>query len=373
MKPAASVFLLIEDIYKAVGDGSRWTAVLRSFQQVLGSSACAIGRFDFERRVGSLEWVVGIDPQRQAAYGHRLAASNPWLAREECFRCEGAIWSGRELAEHRLVVSGEFYQDWLKPQDLFHASFAVLRWSGSETVYLMALRSPAAGPFERRDLEACSVYLPHLRQAVALAERLGSLSPAAQRPLDQLVGQAPGPLMVLDSEERPIAASRDAEALFGGGKPFRKGRYGLHLAHDRDREAFDEQMNTAIEVAQGASLSLGGSIALRSGRGTVLNASVVPLPAGALPGQDRPAVAVLADPRLPDEESLREVYGLTAAEARLALRIVRGQSIQEAADRLKIAVTTARTHLQRVYGKTRTRRQSELVALLLGAGEPSAD
>jgi DNA-binding CsgD family transcriptional regulator len=73
------------------------------------------------------------------------------------------------------------------------------------------------------------------------------------------------------------------------------------------------------------------------------------------PGRD---VAVRSD-------HLRDEFGLTRAEAALALEILAGQGLQVAAGRLQITLTTARTHLAHIFEKTGTRRQAEVVRLIL--------
>lgn len=72
--------------------------------------------------------------------------------------------------------------------------------------------------------------------------------------------------------------------------------------------------------------------------------------------------------------ALHSLYGLTRAEAAVALAVARGQGLQAVADELGIALATAKTHLQQVFGKTGTRRQAELVRflLLVGAGVDAA-
>ncbi|RUY60441.1 helix-turn-helix transcriptional regulator, partial [Mesorhizobium sp. M7A.F.Ca.CA.001.09.2.1] len=60
----------------------------------------------------------------------------------------------------------------------------------------------------------------------------------------------------------------------------------------------------------------------------------------------------------------RELFDLTPAEARLATALASGRSLKEAADTSNITVKTGRTYLERIFSKTRTRQQSELVALL---------
>ena len=62
---------------------------------------------------------------------------------------------------------------------------------------------------------------------------------------------------------------------------------------------------------------------------------------------------------------LSELFGLSAAEGRFAERLMLGESPEEAAAALNIKVSTARWHLASLYRKTGTRRQAQLVRLLM--------
>jgi DNA-binding CsgD family transcriptional regulator len=62
---------------------------------------------------------------------------------------------------------------------------------------------------------------------------------------------------------------------------------------------------------------------------------------------------------------LRELYTLTAVEARLATRLSQGQSVEEAAAEMGVTVNTARAYLKRIYSKIGVRRQSDLIRRLL--------
>jgi DNA-binding CsgD family transcriptional regulator len=66
-----------------------------------------------------------------------------------------------------------------------------------------------------------------------------------------------------------------------------------------------------------------------------------------------------------DERALSALYGLTKGEAVLAARLAQGKSIEEAAAELFISAHTARTHLKRIFMKTDTHRQTELVVRML--------
>jgi DNA-binding CsgD family transcriptional regulator len=69
---------------------------------------------------------------------------------------------------------------------------------------------------------------------------------------------------------------------------------------------------------------------------------------------------------LPDE-ILVKLYGLTRAEARLVTLLAQDLSLEDAAAALGVARTTAKTHLQRVFEKTGTNRQPQVVRLALSA------
>jgi DNA-binding CsgD family transcriptional regulator len=62
---------------------------------------------------------------------------------------------------------------------------------------------------------------------------------------------------------------------------------------------------------------------------------------------------------------LHVTYGCTPREAALAHTLAQGRTLAEAAGALGISVHTARTHLKRVFRKTGTRRQAELLRLVL--------
>ncbi len=62
---------------------------------------------------------------------------------------------------------------------------------------------------------------------------------------------------------------------------------------------------------------------------------------------------------------LRDLYGLTAAQAAVAERLATGATLEAVAEALDISLHTARSHLRQVFAKTGTARQSQLVSMLL--------
>jgi len=66
------------------------------------------------------------------------------------------------------------------------------------------------------------------------------------------------------------------------------------------------------------------------------------------------------------EELLQQTFGLTAAEARVAVQLAAGATLVEAAASSGVTHNTVRTQLRGVFDKTGARRQADLVRLLHG-------
>jgi DNA-binding CsgD family transcriptional regulator len=71
-------------------------------------------------------------------------------------------------------------------------------------------------------------------------------------------------------------------------------------------------------------------------------------------------------------ETIAATFKLTPAEMRVLMMIVQLGGLQEVAPVLGISATTAKTHLQRIFAKTDTGRQADLVKLVAGYMSPLA-
>ena len=69
----------------------------------------------------------------------------------------------------------------------------------------------------------------------------------------------------------------------------------------------------------------------------------------------------------PTALSLQGLFGLTAAEAAVAVALAQGRAAEDLAGRLGVSLNTVRTHIKNVLAKTGTSRQAQLVALILGS------
>lgn len=80
------------------------------------------------------------------------------------------------------------------------------------------------------------------------------------------------------------------------------------------------------------------------------------------------AFVFIVDPALRPElpvDRIARFYGLTSAEAQLAVALATGQTLSEYTETAALSMNTGRWTLKQVFAKTDTRRQTEVVRLLL--------
>ena len=161
-------------------------------------------------------------------------------------------------------------------------------------------------------------------------------------------------------EPRAIALSGGALAGLSGG-----GRLVARRADLRPR------LDAALSAATTDEPRVPGALALPPGDGGSPPEMVTVIPFGSGPH----ALVVLGGAGAWDEgrsEPALRALGLTAAERRLVGHLCRGRPLEEAAGEAEVTISTARTYLKRIFAKTGTHRQSELVALLAALSPPVA-
>jgi DNA-binding CsgD family transcriptional regulator len=178
--------------------------------------------------------------------------------------------------------------------------------------------------------------------------------------------------MLVASEGYPQLANRAALAILGKKDGLSLSRTGLVADRASDTHLLRKLLEQAITAPELGEPS-GSPITLpRQAAHCALIVRVVPGPRlQCWPGAEgRVALMTLYDQDLGievDENVLCKLYGLTRGEAGLAAHLLKGKSIDDAAAQLFISPHTARTHLKRIFMKTDTHRQTELVVRMFSA------
>jgi PAS domain-containing protein len=216
---------------------------------------------------------------------------------------------------------------------------------------------------EDRALLEC--LAPHIRESLRLHERVTSVRADARALVTAFDHLALG-VVLMDASGRVSFANRSAEEILGV----------TEGAGDPERRAAERTRALAQLLVDRRSVRRGSLVLRHPVDGRPLQVFVTPFdwPGSYGEAGARYATAVFIGDakRLSGDpfDVLRELYLLTPGEARLALLLTTGRSVEESAHELGIALSTARGVLKAVFAKTDTRRQSDLVRLLLtGPGE----
>jgi DNA-binding CsgD family transcriptional regulator len=233
-------------------------------------------------------------------------------------------------------------------------------------------RTRKAGRYEPRDLERFKLLQRHLAQALTLGFRLGSLA-TFQQCTTELLDRHPAALLLLGEHGRIVYANERATALHRE----RDGvalSAGVLLANKQDNERLRALVAAAISDV--ARPDAGGAMRAHRPSGKRPYTILVSPLSRRYPALSalRPAVCVMildadAQPVLSIGQ-LQSVLGLTVAEAHLAARLVTGEDLRSAARALGITYGTARTRLATIFHKTDTKRQAELMKVLLSTLSP---
>jgi len=133
----------------------------------------------------------------------------------------------------------------------------------------------------------------------------------------------------------------------------------------------------ALATDSGRSSATRGSVLLPRADGFPLIAYVMTIAAPERDGGQIPRVMiVLVDTekrREPTESILRDAFGLTPAEVRVAIAFAGGRDFQKIADEHGINIGTVRKYFKAVLAKTNTTRQAELALLLAHLAQRPGD
>jgi DNA-binding CsgD family transcriptional regulator len=169
------------------------------------------------------------------------------------------------------------------------------------------------------------------------------------------------------ADGRVIGANEIAEEIFSV-------RDGLEVSHDGILRATQEGERPLQELVQqvGNRTRDGGTVsevlALQRKRKRPLTLLIRASHTMVASEAERNVLIMVMDPALPVkaiESELRQLYGFSAMEARLAMLLIQGHELEECCHELAIRRSTGCTHLKRLFKKTRVHRQTELVTLLL--------
>lgn len=360
---------LLDGIYDAAVDGSRWPIVLGQLAAHFGGGSAHLSFENIESTRGKMI-SFGADPAVTAQYGEYYVTRNVLWHAFLRRRLSGVMCDRQVIPKEELRKS-EFYNDFLAPQDCDDLLIAPVTREEDSGSTVTLWRSRRHEGWTGRDIARFRGLAPHLARAVRIGDHFAANDAINTFSADALYRLGRG-LFIVTCSAMVLFANGIAESLLGE-------RGGLKLRQQRlsaEQPAQSEALHRLISAA--AEDKHGGSMIITRSEAAPLLLMVIPVhgekwnAVGGRPG----AMVVTKDlnPAAPRPlDAFRRHYGLTPAETRTASELLIGDGIAGVASRLQISEATARTHCIRIFQKTGVRRQAELVRLILEWSDAAPD
>lgn len=363
---------LADAVYRAALEPAAWHDVIELIRGRFPSTVQAFYLLHLEPRHIQPICVAGLDTRWLKSFDALyFAPDNPWMRVSRFLHRPGVVRTTERLEsflkDPGVLDRSTYYNEWMRPQGFKHNMGNTLLSEHGVVANITLFRSPDMPKFDADEVRAFELLSKHMTRSLQMSVRLqqpehGSASTAA---LDAV----PHAVALLDGRRHVLYANAAMEAVL-------RRRQGLAV-RDGMLRALDPHADSAL----GARLA----DALAADRGATQGVAPLTMPCT---GQDhllvralpvtgassrllplRATVLLLATPGLanaaPSHLELRQVYGCTDAEARLAQRLAEGRALREAARSLGITYGTARVYLKIVFQKIGVHTQAQLVAKLL--------
>ena len=377
MLDRVALHTLVRLVYESAVDPRRWPIFLSKWARTVQAHAAALVVHDLNSHAGVILAGHGLDASWKRRYEEYYAGLNMWTDRAGRLWRPGKVGGGDQLIGDADLVKTEFYADFLRPQEQFHAIGGMIGSQGSATSFVSAFRTQRNSSFGEVECALTRQLMPHLDMALRLQHRIAGLETRLDQASDAL-NQASHGIIVANSAGMVLFMNRQAEAILGrnsaaDGAHASRGlsleRDGLHARLPRETARLRNLILRTGETIAGNGTYPGGAMSIsRPGAAGPLKVLVAPLASSGRPGRCPAVVLFVSAPDLagcPSAALLEQLLDLTPAEARLASALIEGKTVHEFAEEAGVSLNTARTHLKSVFLKTGVSRQPELIRLAL--------
>jgi DNA-binding CsgD family transcriptional regulator len=370
MSSQERMLAVIEAFYDAALDETRWPSALQQLTDVGESQAASFWVLDGSQTPRLPTFIcLNVDPAAVKEYLDYAAPIDPTVQYLIAHPHQPIVHDGLVISESEK--DRHPYYDWHDRRiDTRFRMVGQAQLMPSVQAGVALHRARKTGRYETTEIETFAVLHRHLQRALTIGVRIGSLG-AKEEVSKEWLDRCGSAVLLLDHRRRIVFTNRAAQALDMSDDGIRFSVNGIALANKHDHGELQALIAQALSSKASRGPPSGGSMRARRPSGKrPFGIFVSPLsrefPALAL---FRPALCiVITDPEhrpLLPVSQLQAAFDLTEAEARLAGLLANGEELRRAAEQLKITYGTARTRLAQIFQKTDTRRQAELVRLLI--------
>lgn len=356
----------IDRLYDAVGHEHRLAAALGDFRPFFAAQGVTfLTLVDQQNPQSTHTASIGVSEQSMVEYHAHFHAYDEWVlaARRRSDFGLGAIYPGSKLVPRNELRQTYFWKHFLSRYGVTDSLSAIVDATavGEPTAFLTMHRHEGQPPFSSSQARLMAHLAPHLRQVLRLHRRLAPAL-ALGSTIGELVQRLELPVLFLAADGRVVDRNPAAERALTDEQGW------LQMNLDRLWSCVEGHWSPVQQVL--GELPRSGSIGLDLSTADQRCATLdLRLVHGAATDRaaDHEVLAVCTLNVGPRDrlQALRKLYGLTAAEARVALRIAEGHSLAAIAAESELAIATVRTQVAAVRQKLGVSRQAQIVARVL--------
>lgn len=371
MRESEVVSDLIGHVYDAALAPTQWPAVLGKVSGFIPGRFASLFAKDVSDRSGNVYYHDGTqDPRYQQLYFEKYVKLDPFN------NAHVFAEIGEPLSLVDWMSPTEFYEmrihkEWSKPQGIIDFICAVLDKSATGAALLGIFRHELDGMADDEARRRMRLIVPHVRRAVLIGKVIELKTAQAATFADTLDGITAA-MFLVDAKGRVVHANAAGHAFIADGDVLKMSGSRL-VASDAQGDQALAEIFAAAGTSDDAVGIKGIALPLMAKSGDRYVAHVLPLTSGARrqAGASFAAVAAVfvrkAALGTPGPlEVIAKTYKLTPTELRVLLAIVEVGGAPEVAEALGVAETTVKFHLRRLFEKTGTRRQADLVKIVAG-------
>jgi DNA-binding CsgD family transcriptional regulator len=374
MNASAKLLSVIGDIYDTTFDQALWNDTLKRIVEYIGvdhgAQSCALLAKDASGEI-SLGHRVGITPHFAQAYVDHYGQLDPTHA-IRLFDV-GKIHSIEDWIPIEDYRKGRFYREWVRPQGFEDAASVLLDKSADGFSYFGLIKSGGMADDNLR--RALAPIVPHLRRAMLIGQVLQRRNGIAA-PIEHALDALKAAIFLLDASGSITHINKGGRDILER-KDFLRAERGRLVAADPQLNRILREAMAASVLGDGATRSESIALPFVAHDGERFVGHVLPLTGGQRrrTGTAFDASTILLVRKtsldvLQAADTIRSVFKLTPAEARVLLTIVDAGGVAESAKNLDVAESTVKTHLGRIFNKTDTKRQADLVKLVAAFASP---
>jgi DNA-binding CsgD family transcriptional regulator/PAS domain-containing protein len=363
---------VVEAIYDSAMDPQRWRTTLPLIGDLTDSPITGMGVMDHVQQRIAIGFSHGWGEETEKAY-EKYSGANPLFIAGH-LKPVGDVYTGRTIIDEQELFESKFYTDFCKPRGFNDLLGLHALKSGHRSAGISATRIEPQPLYGEDDMRIFRLLSPHVCRAFSISNAL-DLRTITSQLLEATLDALTTGVFLTDRESRIVYMNRSAERQVKTSNALRIVNSRIEAIRHEIREILSKAIADAI--GDEAAVPGGHQVALPDEDGAGFVATVLSLDRGERRNLSSPFAAAAAvfvqdptlAPMLPGE-AFAKLYGLTGGELRVALALAPGLGLKEAADLLGIRETTAKTHLQKIFEKTRTSRQAGLVQLLMASSPP---